>query len=54
MAVQPRQEAPQEANKDRDGIVFWTDGSRLDTRKVLKDQAKISSMKQINCVTDLK
>ena len=33
VALQARQEALQEAQKDRDGIVFWTDGSRLDTGK---------------------
>ena len=33
MALQPRQEALQEAKKDQDGIVFWTDQSRLDIGK---------------------
>ena len=33
VAVQPRKKALQEAKKDRDSIVFWTDGLRLDTGK---------------------
>lgn len=33
VALQSRQEALQEAKKDQDGIVFWTDGSRFDTGK---------------------
>lgn len=34
IAIQLRQEVLQEAEKNRDDIVFWIDGSKLDTRKV--------------------
>lgn len=33
VAVQPRQETLQEAQKDQDDTVFWTNGSKLDIRK---------------------
>ena len=31
--LQPKREAVQEAKKDRDGVVLWADGSRLDIGK---------------------
>lgn len=34
IVLQPRQEAIQEAKRNQDGLIFWTDGSRSDKGKV--------------------
>lgn len=34
VVIQPKREAIQEAKRNRDGIVLWTDGSQLDVGRV--------------------